>query len=64
MKDQYTKNLEELVKQIIKPLKKVPFNLIIESIYNKKVLPFDQSFPQNKTLLENLKNFLHYIFFN
>lgn len=54
MKDQYTKNLEELVKQIIKPLKKVPFNLIIESIYNKKVLPFDRSISQNKTLLENL----------
>jgi len=55
MKDQYTKNLEELVKQIIKPLKKVPFNLIIESIYNKKVLPFDQLNPKNKTLFINLQ---------
>lgn len=55
MKDQYVKKLEELVKQIIKPLKNVPFNLIIESIYDQKVLPFDCSNLKNKTLFENLK---------
>ncbi|MDX2083749.1 MAG: hypothetical protein SFV53_07175 [Rickettsiales bacterium] len=55
MKDQYTKNLEELVKQIIKPLKKVPFNLVIESIYGKKVLPFDKSSKENKKLLQSLQ---------
>ena len=55
MKNQYTQNLEELVKQIIKPLKKVPFNLVIESIYGKKVLPFDRLAKENKVLLQNLK---------
>ena len=55
MKDQYTKNLEELVKQIIKPLKKVPFKLVIESIYQKKVLHFDGTKKENKKLLQTLK---------
>lgn len=55
MKDQYTKKLEELVKQIIKPLKGVPFNLIVESLFDKKVLPFELANKENKILLKNLK---------
>jgi hypothetical protein len=55
MKDNYIKSLEEIVKQIIQPLKNVPFNLVIESIYGKKVLPFDRSLKKNKDLLKSLK---------
>ena len=54
MKDNYTKNLEDLVKQIIKPLKNIPLNLIIESIYNKKILPFDKNTKANQNLLKLL----------
>ncbi len=55
MNDQlYVKNLEAVIKQIIKPLKKVPFNLVVESVYDKKVLPFDAEARENKDVLKKL----------
>lgn len=41
MNYEYTKSLEELVKHMVRPLKNVPFNLVIESLSGKKVLPYD-----------------------
>jgi hypothetical protein len=55
MKNDYVKNLEEIIKQLIKPIKKIPFNLVIESLYDKKVLHFDLEKKENIILLENLK---------
>jgi len=40
-KDQYMKQIENVIKQIIKPLKGVPFNLVVEALSWHKVIPFD-----------------------
>lgn len=34
--DNYTRQLENIIKQMLTPLKNVPFNLVIESITGKK----------------------------
>jgi hypothetical protein len=37
----YVNRLENVVKQMLTPLKGIPFNLVIESMTGKKVVPFD-----------------------
>lgn len=54
-KEDYIANLESLVKQIIKPLKKIPLNLIVESVFKTKILPFDLTKIENQTLLSDLE---------
>lgn len=51
----YIQKLEKIIKQILVPLKEVPFNLVIESISGCKVIPFDLSDSYDKELLEILK---------
>ena len=51
----YTNRLENVVKQMLTPLKNIPFNLVIESLAGKKVIPFDFDNPEDKDLLEVLK---------
>lgn len=51
MADQYTKQLENVVKQALKPLKGVPFNLIIESMTGRRVLDFDPRNSEHKLVL-------------
>lgn len=55
MNDEYTKRLENVIKQMLTPLKDIPFNLVIESLTGKKVIPFDFKNPNDKELLELLK---------
>jgi len=52
--DKYLQNLENIVKQIIQPLRNLPFNLVIESLYGSKVLPFYSNLKENKILLQKL----------
>lgn len=54
-KDEYTKKLENIIKRMLTPLKDIPFNLVIEAISNKKVIPFDFSNQEHKNVLELLK---------
>jgi len=54
-KSEYVQRLEKVIKQILKPLKEVPFNLVIESISGCKVIPFDKLKPYDKALLKKLK---------
>lgn len=54
MSEEYVKNLENIIKQMLKPLKGIPFSLIIESISGKKVIPFNVSDNQDKIVLEKL----------
>src|SRR3989338_6618905 len=51
----YTKNLENVIKQMLFPLKGIPFNLVIESISGKKILPFNKNDKKDERLLGDLK---------
>jgi hypothetical protein len=55
MSDEYTKKLEEVIKQMLKPLKSIPFGLVIESLSNHKVIPFNGNDEKDKAVLETLK---------
>lgn len=54
MKDEYTLNLEKVIRQMLKPIKNIPFGLVIEAISNKAVIPFDKDSPIDKALLNDL----------
>jgi len=57
MKDEkYISKLENAIKQMLTPLKDIPFNLVIESLTGKKVIPFDFNDSIDKELLDVLKN--------
>lgn len=49
LNDKYTENLENIIKQMLHPLKNIPFNLVIESLTGNKVIPYDK---ENKEHLE------------
>jgi len=51
----YIKKLENVIKQMLQPLKNIPFNLVIESITGKKVISFDHNDEEHKQVLELLK---------
>ena len=42
MNNDYTQRLEGVIKQMLQPLKNIPFNLVIESLSGYKVLPFKE----------------------
>jgi len=54
--NEYVEKLENVIKQFLNPLKNIPFNLVIESLSGKKVIPFDYNNNEDKLLLETLKN--------
>jgi hypothetical protein len=51
----YVNRLENVIKQMLTPLKDVPFNLVIEALTGKKVIPFDSNNTDDKELLDILK---------
>ena len=53
--NEYTKKLENVIKQKLQPLKNIPFNLVIETMTGKKVISFDFTKPDHKTVLGLLK---------
>lgn len=55
MKDEYTRNLENIIKQMLIPLKGIPLSLVIESISNHKIIPFNFSDEKDVIVLNNLK---------
>ena len=54
MTDQYTKQLENVIKQMLKPLKGIPFGIVISSLYDKEVLGFDKNNQDDINLLDFL----------
>ena len=52
---EYVEKLEDVIKQMIAPLKKIPLKLVLESISGKKVISFDKDNLTHKKLLEKLK---------
>ncbi|MHA1285026.1 MAG: hypothetical protein ACTSQP_21190 [Promethearchaeota archaeon] len=56
MDENYVKKLENVIKQMIRPLKEIPFNLVIEAISNYRVIPFDYKDERDKKVLDTLIN--------
>lgn len=54
MKDEYTKKLENCVRQMLQPIKGIPLSLVIESLSGWQVVPFDKTDRQDKKVLEIL----------
>jgi len=53
--NEYTKRLENVIKQMLQPLKNIPFNLVIESMTGKKVISFDFAKSDHQKILSLLK---------
>jgi len=53
--NEYIKKLENVIKQMLKPLKGVPFNLVIEAMTGKKVISFDFKKSDHQKVLDLLK---------
>jgi len=54
-KNDYIEQLEDVIKQMLRPLKNIPLNVVIEALCEKKIIPFDKSNPRDKKLLEKLE---------
>jgi len=55
MPDEYAKNLERIIRQMLQPLRDIPLNLVIESLSGHKIIPFDFANSADAELLEDLK---------
>ena len=53
--NEYTKKLENVIKQMLHPLKNIPFNLVIEVMTGKKVMSFDFTKSEHQNVLNLLK---------
>lgn len=53
--NKYTIKLENVIKQMLRPLKNVPFNIVIETMTGKKVLSFDFTKSDHQKVLALLK---------
>lgn len=51
----YTKKLENVIKQMLQPLKNIPFNIVIEAMTGKKVISFDFTRSDHQDVLKLLK---------
>jgi len=51
----YVERLEKVVKQLLIPLKNIPFNLVIEVLSGKRIIPFDLRNKDDLKILECLK---------
>ena len=52
----YVRRLENVIKQMLTPLKDIPFNMVIESMTGKKVLSYNSSNQEHKEILTVLKS--------
>jgi len=53
--DEYTQRLENVIKQMLIPLKNIPFNLVIEAMTGKRVISFDFKNADHTKVLELLR---------
>lgn len=54
--DEYTKNLENIIKQMLRPLKNVPFSLVIEGLSGNKVIPYDRKNGRHQEIIRLLES--------
>jgi len=55
VQSEYIKRLENVIKQMLQPLKDIPFNLVIESLTGMKVLSFDFKNSEHNKVLKLIK---------
>ena len=55
MADKYTQDLENVIKQMLVPLRNIPLKLVIEGISGFQIIPFDIEDAKDQTVLANLK---------
>ncbi|MDR0353316.1 MAG: hypothetical protein LBI02_08210 [Opitutaceae bacterium] len=56
MKDEnYIARLEGIIRQVLAPVKDIPFNLVIETLTSRKVFPFDEQNPVHAGMLAALE---------
>lgn len=53
--EEYVRRIEDALKQMLAPLKNIPFNLVIESLTGRKVIPFNIKNNEDVELLGVLK---------
>jgi hypothetical protein len=51
----YTKRLEDIIKQMLQPLRDIPFNLVIETVSGKKVLNYNPDNTDHSLILSKLQ---------
>ena len=51
----YVTQLENVIKQMLKPLRDIPLKVVIEALCDKKIIPFDKSDVKDQKLLEQLE---------
>jgi len=56
MNEEYVKRLENVIKQMLTPLKDIPLNLVIEGISGYRIVPFNPNDSEDKTVLSHLIN--------
>jgi len=52
--DEYTKQLENVIMQMLEPIKNVPFKVVLNFLTSKSIINFDSSNPDDKLLLEDI----------
>ena len=52
--EKYIKELEDTLKQFLKPLKNIPFKIAMRAISDCEVIPFNKDDPKDKELLNDL----------
>jgi len=58
--EEYTRKLENIIKQMLQPLRDIPFNIVIESISGCKVVPFNRDDSKDMTVLGKLAKTAEY----
>lgn len=53
--EKYISRLEDVIKQMLQPLKDIPFNLVIETMTGKRVISFDFKNTVHQKVLNLLK---------
>jgi len=52
--EKYIKGLETIIRQMLKPIKNIPFDVVIRAMTGYEVIAFDKNKREDKALLENL----------
>jgi hypothetical protein len=54
--EEYIKQLEDVIKQMLRPLKDIPFRVVIKSLSGKNIIPVNMENPEDKELVNLLSN--------
>lgn len=55
MNDDYVSKLENVIRQMLTPLRGLPLSLVIQALSGHKVIPFNSTDPKDTSLLDKLK---------